>query len=130
MPRYQTFHFGFCMFLGDNLISWSSRRQITVSRNSAEAEYRDVAYAVAESCWVCQLLQELHHPVSSATIIYYGNVSAVHLSANLVQHRQTKHIELDIHFVREKVALGTVRVLHVPTTYQSPTIFHQLCSSP
>jgi hypothetical protein len=118
------------MFLGDNLISWSSRRQITVSRNSAEAEYRDVAYAVAESCWVCQLLQELHHPVSSATIIYYGNVSAVHLSANLVQHRQTKHIELDIHFVREKVALGTVRVLHVPTTYQSPTIFHQFCSSP
>ena len=49
---------GYCMFLGDNLISWSSRRQTTVSRSSAEAEYRAVASAVAESCWVRQLLEE------------------------------------------------------------------------
>jgi hypothetical protein len=114
---------GFCMFLGDNLISWSSRRQTTVSRSSAEAEYRAVATAVAESCWVRQLLQELHRPIDSATIVYCDNVSAVYLSANPVQHRRTKHIELDIHFVREKVALGAVRVLHVPSTSQFADIF-------
>jgi hypothetical protein len=111
------------MFLGDDLISWSSRRQTTVSRSSAEAEYRAVATAVAESCWVRQLLQELHRPFDSATIVYCDNVSAVYLSANPVQHRRTKHIELDIHFVREKVALGAVRVLHVPSSSQFADIF-------
>ena len=56
--------------------------------------------------------------VPKATIVYCDNVSAVYLSANPVHHRRTKHIELDIHFVREQVALGKVRVLHVPTTQQ------------
>ncbi|XP_066351481.1 uncharacterized mitochondrial protein AtMg00810-like [Miscanthus floridulus] len=73
---------GFCVYLSDNLVSWSSKCQTTVSRSSAEAEYRAVAHAVAES--------------------------------NPVHHQRTKHIEIDIHFVREKVALGEVRVLHVP----------------
>lgn len=94
-----------------------------VSCSSAEAEYRAVATAVAESCWVCQLLHELHRPIDSATIVYCDNVSAVYLSANPVQHCRTKHIELDIHFVREKVALGAVRVLHVPSSSQFADIF-------
>ena len=51
---------GFCVFLGDNLVSWSSKRQTTVSRSRAEAEYRAVAHVVAECCWLRQLLQELH----------------------------------------------------------------------
>jgi hypothetical protein len=79
---------------------WSSRRQTTVSRSSAEAEYRAVATTVAESWWVWQLLQELHRPIETATIVYCDNVIAVYLSANPVHHRRTKHIELDIHFVR------------------------------
>lgn len=102
---------GFCMYLGDNLVSWSARRQTTVSRSSAE------------SCWVRQLLQELHRPISTATIVYCDNVSAVYLSANPVHHRRMKHIELDIHSVREKVALGAVRVLHVPSALQFADIF-------
>ena len=68
-------------------------------------------------------MQELHRPIETATIVYYDNVSAVYLSANPVHHRRTKHIELDIHFVREKVALGVVRVLHVPSTSQFADIF-------
>jgi hypothetical protein len=109
---------GFCVYLGDNLVSWSSRRQPTVSRSSAEAEYRGVATVVAETCWLRSLLQELRRPVHTATIVYCDNVSAVYLSANPVQHRRTKHIELDIHFVRDQVALGQTRVLHVPTAQQ------------
>jgi hypothetical protein len=65
-----------------------------------------------------ELLQELHHDVSQATVVYCDNVSAVYLSANPVHHRRTKHIELDIHFVREQVALGRIRVLHVPNAQQ------------
>ena len=89
-----------------------------VSRSSAEAEYRAVANAVAECSWLRQLLQELSCPVDCATVVYCDNVSAVYLSANPVHHRRTKHIELDIHFVREQVALGHIRVLHVPTSQQ------------
>ena len=114
---------GFCVFLGDNLISWSSKRQVTVSRSSAEAEYRAVAHAVADTIWLRQLLSELHRPLPHATIVYCDNISAVYMSGNPVQHRRTKHIEIDIHSVREKVALGQVRVLHVPSTTQFADIF-------
>lgn len=106
---------GFCVFLGDSLVSWSSKRQPTVSRSSAEAEYRAVANAAAECIWLRQLLGELHCAVSKATVAYCDNISAVYMSSNPVHHKRTKHIELDIHFVRERVQVGELRVLHVPT---------------
>ncbi|WVZ66178.1 hypothetical protein U9M48_015440 [Paspalum notatum var. saurae] len=109
---------GFCVYLGDSLVSWSSKRQPTVSRSSAEAEYRGVANAVAECVWLRQLLLELGCTINKATIVYCDNVSAVYMAANPVHHKRTKHIELDIHFVRERVALGEFRVLHVPTDQQ------------
>ncbi|GJZ15222.1 ribonuclease H-like domain-containing protein [Tanacetum coccineum] len=90
---------GYCVFLGNNLLSWSSKRQPTLSRSSAETEYRGVANAVAETCCV------------------------VYLSSNLVKHRRTKHIEIDIHFVRDLVVAGQVRVLHVPSRYHYVDIF-------
>lgn len=114
---------GYAVFLGDNLISWSSKRQNTVSRSSAEAEYHAVANAVAEASWLHQLLSELQSPLQRATLVYCDNISAVYMSANPVQHQRTKHIEIDLHFVREHVALGAVRVLHVPTTSQDADIF-------
>ncbi|XP_071740841.1 uncharacterized mitochondrial protein AtMg00810-like [Rutidosis leptorrhynchoides] len=114
---------GYCVLLGDNILSWSSKRQATVSRSSTEAEYRAVANAVAETCWIRNLLHELHSPLSHATLIYCDNVSAVYLSTNPVQHQRTKHIEIDIHFVCDKVATGDIRVLHVPTTSQCADIF-------
>ena len=55
--------------------------------------------------------------------MYCDNVSAVYLSTNPVQHQRTKHVEIDLHFVRDRVALGEVRVLHVPTTSQYADIF-------
>ncbi|GKE23011.1 ribonuclease H-like domain-containing protein [Tanacetum coccineum] len=114
---------GYCMFLGDNLLSWSAKRQLTLSRSSAEAEYRGVANVVAETVWIRNLLLELHAPLSTATLVYCDNVSAVYLSTNHVQHHRTKHIEIDIHFVREYVASGQVRVLHAPSIFQYADIF-------
>ncbi|GJV14502.1 ribonuclease H-like domain-containing protein [Tanacetum coccineum] len=87
---------------------------VTFSRSSAEAEYRGVANVVAETAWIRNLLLELHAPLSTATLVYCDNVSGVYLSTNPVQHQRTKHIEIDIHFVREYVASSQVRVLHVP----------------
>ena len=111
------------MFLGDSLISWSSKRQHTMSRSSAEAKYRGVANAVAEACWIRQLLGELRRLLTRATLVYCDNISAVYLSTNPVHHQRTKHMEIDLHFVRERVALGAVRVLHVPTSLQYADIF-------
>ncbi|GKC01054.1 ribonuclease H-like domain-containing protein [Tanacetum coccineum] len=114
---------GYCVFLGDNLLSWSAKRQHTLSRSSAEAEYQGVANVVAETAWLCNLLRELHSPLSTATLVYCDNISVVYMSANPVQHQRTKHIEIDIHFVRDMVTAGQVRVLHVPSRYQYADIF-------
>ena len=121
---------GYCVFLGDNHITWSSKRQQVISRSSTEAEYRGVANVVAETAWVRNLLQELLVPVRSATLVYCDNVSAVYLSSNPVQHQRTKHIEIDIHFVRDLVATGHIRVLHVPSRYQYADIFTKGLPSP
>jgi hypothetical protein len=77
-----------------------------------------VANAAAECIWLRQLLGELQCPIQKATVAYCDNVSAVYMSANPVHHKRTKHIELDIHFVRERVQVGELRVLHVPTGEQ------------
>ncbi|GKC17665.1 ribonuclease H-like domain-containing protein, partial [Tanacetum coccineum] len=90
---------------------------VTLSRSSAEAEYRGVANVVAETAWIRNLLCELHTPLFTATLVYCDNVSVVYMSANPVQHQRTKHIEIDIHFVRDFVASGQVRVLHVPSRF-------------
>nr|GEY09834.1 putative reverse transcriptase domain-containing protein [Tanacetum cinerariifolium] len=82
------------------------KHQPTLSRSIAEAEYRGVANVVARTCWIRNLLHELHTPLSSATIVYCDNVSAVYLSSNPVQHQRTKHIKIDIYFVQDLVATG------------------------
>ncbi|GJV81975.1 ribonuclease H-like domain-containing protein [Tanacetum coccineum] len=114
---------GYYVFLGNNLLSWSSKRQPTLSRSSAEAEYYGVANVVAKTCWLRNLLHELHTPLSSAMLVYCDNVSDVYLSSNPVQHQRTKHIEIDIHFVHDLVAAGQVRVLHVSSRYPYADIF-------
>jgi hypothetical protein len=108
----------YCAFLGKSLVSWSSKRQAKVSRSSAEAEYRVVANAASECAWLRQLLGELHCDISRATMAYCDNVSAMYMSSNPIHHRWTKHIEIDIHFVREHVTIGELRVLHVPSAQQ------------
>nr|GEV42419.1 ribonuclease H-like domain-containing protein [Tanacetum cinerariifolium] len=110
-------------FFGNNLLSWSSKRQPMLSRSSAEAEYCGVANNVAETCWRRSLLHELYTPLSSATLVYCDNVSAVYLSCNPVQQQRTMNIEIDIHFFHDLVATGQFRVLHVPSCYQFADIF-------
>ncbi|GJS41522.1 ribonuclease H-like domain-containing protein [Tanacetum coccineum] len=114
---------GYCVFLGDNLLTVVPKCPEMLSRSSTEAEYHRVANAIAETSWICNLLCELHTPLFTATLVYCDNVSAVYMSANPVQHQHTKHIEIDIHFVRDKVAAGHVRVLHIPSRFQYADIF-------
>jgi hypothetical protein len=82
-----------------------------------------VANAVAECSWLRHLLRELHCNVDGVTITYCDNISSVYMARNPVHHRRTKHIELDVHFVREKVGIGEVRVLQIPSAHQFADIF-------
>jgi len=95
---------GFAVLIGDNLISWTARKQATVSRSSTEAEYKALANATAEMMWVQKLLTELKIRYPPAARLWCDNLGAKYLSANPVFHARTKHIEIDFHFVREQVA--------------------------
>nr|GEV21735.1 ribonuclease H-like domain-containing protein [Tanacetum cinerariifolium] len=108
---------------------WAGCLTTRRSTFGAEAEYCGVANAVAKTCWFRNLLRELRTLLSSATLVYYDNVSAVYLSCNPVQHQRTKHIEIDIHFVRDLVVVGQVQILHVPSRYQFADIFTKCLSS-
>jgi histone deacetylase 1/2 len=95
---------GFAVYLGSNLISWNARKQATVSRSSTEAEYKSLANATAEVMWLQTLLDELGVAQSKTAVLWCDNIGATYLSANPVFHARTKHIEVDYHFVRERVA--------------------------
>jgi hypothetical protein len=95
---------GFAVFLGGNLVSWTARKQATVSRSSTEAEYKALANATAKMMWVQKLLTELKVTHPRAARLWCDNLGAKYLSANLVFHARTKHIEIDFHFIRERVA--------------------------
>lgn len=110
---------GFCIFLGSNLISWASKKQSIVSRSSTEAEYRALALAVAELTWVQALIAELHLPLPrEPPLVFCDNMSTVLLSANPVLHARTKHIELDLYFIREKVQRRQISMSHVSSVDQ------------
>lgn len=105
------------------LIIFSHLLPFQITFLSPNYSFQGVANVVAELCWIRNLLLELDCPLSKASIVYCDNISSVYLAQNPVKHQRTKHIELDIHFVREKVALGQVKVLHVPSSLQFADVF-------
>jgi histone deacetylase 1/2 len=109
---------GFAIFLGTNLISWSARKQATVSRSSTEAEYKALANTTAEVMWIQTLLMELRVRAPRAAKLWCDNLGAKSLSANHVFHVRTKHIEVDYHFVRERVAKKLLDIEYVSTKDQ------------
>jgi histone deacetylase 1/2 len=109
---------GFAIFIGPNLVSWIARKQDSVSRSSTEAEYKALANATTELIWVEALLRELGVRLREKPCLWCDNLGATYLSANPVFHARTKHIEIDYHFVRERVANNRLAIKFISTKDQ------------
>ncbi|OIT28865.1 retrovirus-related pol polyprotein from transposon tnt 1-94, partial [Nicotiana attenuata] len=114
---------GLCVILGANCISWSLKKQHTVAKSSAEAEYRALAALAAEVTWIVHLLHHVGVLLASPPVLYSDNISALHLSSNPILHARTKHVKLDYHFIREKVTSGAMVTKYVPSLNQVADIF-------
>lgn len=114
---------GICTLLGQNLISWSAKRQATVAKSSTEAEYRALTSAAQELAWLSALLRDLDIPQYRPMILHCDNLSAIYLSANPALHSRSKHFDTDFHYIREQVALGLIETQHIPASQQLANIF-------
>lgn len=109
---------GFCVYLGDSLVSWSSKRQNAVSRSSTELEYRAIADVAAEILWLKSLMREIGCCIKRIPVIWSDNMGAGSLTVNPILHSPMKHVEIDMHFIRDKVAGRELRVCYVPSSEQ------------
>ena len=99
---------GYCTFVGGNLVSWKSKKQSVVARSSAEAEYRAMASTTCELIWLKALVQDLGFKIEAPMKLFCDNKAAIYIASNPVFYERTKHIEMDCHFIREKVHNKTI----------------------
>ena len=121
---------GFAVYFGSNLVSWSSRKQAIVSRSSTESKYKALANATAELIWLQSVLGELGVAQMRAPSLWCDNLGATYLSANPIFHARTKHIEVDFHFMRERVARKMLEIRFISSKDQIADIFTKPLSAP
>jgi hypothetical protein len=114
---------GYCTFVGGNLVTWRSKKQSVVARSTAEAEFRSMAHGVCEVLWLRILLIELGLFQSKPLMLYCDNKAALDIANNPVQHDRTKHIEIDRHFIKEKLDRGILCMPYVSSSNQLADIF-------
>ncbi|KAI7953544.1 hypothetical protein MJO28_006091 [Puccinia striiformis f. sp. tritici] len=109
-------------YLGGAL-SWRSRLQQTVALSSTEAEYRATTEAKQEILWLCKLMKELNLIVKLPITLKCDNLSAKYLASNPFYHSRSKHIEIEFHWIREKVKEGFIRLEYCKTTEMIADLF-------
>ena len=100
-----------------------------MSKSFTESEYRALATTVAELCWICQVLKDFVIFLSFTPKLWCDNVSALAIASNPVFHARTKHVEVDYHFVRERVLRRDLQIRYIATSDQLADIFTKSLSS-
>ena len=116
------------MFVGGNRVSWKSKKQSVVPRFSTESKYRAMAQSTCAIMWLHQLLAKVDINTSVLAKLWCDNQVALHVASNPVFHERTKHIEIDCHFVREKIQLGLISTGYVKIREQLGDIFTKALS--
>ena len=106
------------------------KKQTTVSRSSTESEYRSLANTAAEIYWVQKLLCDLHVFLPYTPVIWCDNISAISLASNPIFHARTKYIEVDYHYIRDKVVRKEMDIRYVSSNDQVADIFTKALASP
>ena len=114
---------GYCSYVWGNLVTWRSKKQAVVSRSSAESEYRALALGICEGMWLQRLLRELKVEVQVSALMFTDSQAAISIAKNPVHHDRTKHIEIDRHFISEKVNTGVIQLSYIPTRQQIADVF-------
>ena len=109
---------GYCTYIWGNLVTWRSKKQSVVARSSAEAEYRAMAHGACEILWLKKILEELKRPLEMPVKLYCDNKVAITIAHNPVHHDRTKHVEIDIHFIKDKLEASIICMPFVSTTQQ------------
>ncbi|GKA44853.1 ribonuclease H-like domain-containing protein [Tanacetum coccineum] len=110
---------------GDLLITWKNKKHSTLSMYSTEAEYRSMAFATCKVIWLSNLLGDMRVKNLLPVVMYCDNSSALQIAANHVFHEKSKHFEIDVHLVREKVASGVIKTEKIHTTQQIADILNK-----
>ncbi|KAK8921676.1 hypothetical protein KSP39_PZI020062 [Platanthera zijinensis] len=121
---------GYVFFVGQNPISWSSRKQQSVALSSAEAEYIALSKATSEAIWLRRLVEEIFKEKEKETLIYSDSSSAIALAKNPVFHSRSKHIKIRYHHIRENIEKGEVCLRHIPTELQLADILTKSLPKP
>lgn len=108
----------YCSYVWGNLVTWRSKKQAVVSRSSAEAEYRAFALGICEGMWLQRLLRGLKVEIQESVKMFSDSQVAISIAKNPIHHDRTKHIEIDRHFISEKVNNGIVQLSYIPTKQQ------------
>ncbi|GJV02085.1 copia protein [Tanacetum coccineum] len=109
-------------FLGEKLVSWSSKKQDCTTMSTAEAEYVSLSACCAQVIWMRTQLLDYGYKYNRI-LMYCDSKSAIAISCNPVQHSKTKHIDIRYHFIKEHVEKGTVELYFVGTEYQLADLF-------
>ncbi|CAL8152275.1 unnamed protein product [Prunus armeniaca] len=120
---------GYFTFVGGNLVTWRSKKQKVVSRSSAEAEYRGMAQGVCELLWLRRLLRDLGFGPQKPMDLYCDNKAAITIAHNPVQHDRTKHVEVDRHFVKEKLDAEMISFPFISSEYQLANVLTKVVST-
>ncbi|XP_026410095.1 uncharacterized protein LOC113305228 [Papaver somniferum] len=114
---------GYCFYMGSAAVSWCSKKQRNVALSSTEAEYVASTMATQECIWLKRLIGDISNKVDYSVPIKCDNQSAMQLAANPVFHARSKHIEIQHHFVREKVIDREIELQNIPSEEQVADVF-------